>query len=187
MRSKPKSHGSPAHIIRTSGKPLSPSFYRILKKQPIARQQCRLAIGVFMEWIDERLDFDVWPLKPIPSSRGWMNRLFICRRVSARFLHGFCTVSNRAEGTFRCKIRQRVQKLPHQKSRCFAQKWRWLETSINWDEPAACSLNQWAQGSSPWRCTTTTKSELFSNRRRVRIFCFLWKTKRISCFPRKTS
>ena len=23
------------------------------------------------------------------------------------------------------------------------------------------SLNQWAQGSSPWRCTTTTKSELF--------------------------
>ena len=25
--------------------------------------------------------------------------------------------------------------------------------------------------------TTTTKSELFSDRRRVRIFCFLWKTK----------
>ena len=23
------------------------------------------------------------------------------------------------------------------------------------------SLDQWAQGSSPWRCTTTTKSELF--------------------------
>ena len=23
------------------------------------------------------------------------------------------------------------------------------------------TLNQWAQGSSPWRCTTTTKSELF--------------------------
>ena len=26
-----------------------------------------------------------------------------------------------------------------------------------------------------WRCTTTTKSELFSNRRRVRIFCILWE------------
>ena len=26
-------------------------------------------------------------------------------------MHGFCTVSNRAEGTFQCKIRQRVQKL----------------------------------------------------------------------------
>ena len=40
------------------------------------------------------------------------------------------------------------------------------------------TLNQWAQGSSPWRCTTTTKSELFSNRRRVRIFCILWKAER---------
>ena len=49
------------------------------------------------------------------------------------------------------------------------------------------TLNQWAQGSSPWRCTTTTKSELFSNRRRVRIFCFLRKTERIPCFHRKTS
>ena len=38
--------------------------------------------------------------------------IFICQRVSARFLHGFCTVSKRAEGAFRCKIRQRVQKLP---------------------------------------------------------------------------
>ena len=37
------------------------------------------------------------------------------------------------------------------------------------------TLNQWAQGSSPWRCTTTTKSELFSDRRRVRIFCILWE------------
>ena len=35
--------------------------------------------------------------------------------------------------------------------------------------------------------TTTTKSELFSDRRRVRIFCILWKTKRIPCFHRKTS
>ena len=45
---------------------------------------------------------------------------FVCFGVSARFLHGFCTVSNRAEGTFRCKIRQRVQKLLRKKSRCFA-------------------------------------------------------------------
>ena len=43
---------------------------------------------------------------------------FICRRVSARFLHGFCTVSKRAEDTFCCKIRQRVQKLLGEKSRC---------------------------------------------------------------------
>ena len=43
--------------------------------------------------------------------------IFICREVSARFLHGFCTVSKRAEGTFRCKIRQRVQKLLGEKSR----------------------------------------------------------------------
>ena len=49
------------------------------------------------------------------------------------------------------------------------------------------TLNQWAQGSSPWRCTTTTKSELFSDRRRVRIFCILWKTEWIPCFHRKTS
>ena len=49
------------------------------------------------------------------------------------------------------------------------------------------TLNQWAQGSSPWRCTTTTKSELFSDRRRVRIFCILRKTERIPCFHRKTS
>ena len=78
---------------------------------------------------------------------------FVCFGVSARFLHGFCTVSKRAEGAFRCKIRQRVQKLLGKKSRCLVQKQRWIETSTNWDEPAACSLNQWAQGSSPWRCT----------------------------------
>ena len=112
---------------------------------------------------------------------------FVCFGVSARFLHGFCTVSKRAEGAFRCKIRQRVQKLLGKKSRCLVQKQRWIETSTNWDEPAACSLNQWAQGSSPWRCTTTTKSELFSDRRRVRIFCVLWKTEWIPCFHRKTS
>ena len=54
---------------------------------------------------------------------------FICPRVSARFLHCFCTVSRDAMGTLTCKIRQRVQKLPGRKSRCFAQKRRKLETS----------------------------------------------------------
>ena len=54
---------------------------------------------------------------------------FICPRVSARFLHCFCTVSRDAMGTLTCRIRQRVQKLPGGKSRCFAQKWRKLETS----------------------------------------------------------
>ena len=112
---------------------------------------------------------------------------FICRRVSARFLHGFCTVSKRAEGAFRCKIRQRVRKIQSEKLRCFDWKLRQIETSRNWDESAACSLNQWAQGSSPWRCTTTTKSELFSDRRRVRIFCIFRKTESIPCFHRKTS
>ena len=47
---------------------------------------------------------------------------FICPRVSARFLHCFCTVSRDAMGTLTCKIRQRAQKLPGRKSRCFAQK-----------------------------------------------------------------
>ena len=54
---------------------------------------------------------------------------FICPRVSARFLHCFCTVSRNAMGTLTCKIRQRVQKLPGRKPRCFAQKWRKLESS----------------------------------------------------------
>ena len=53
---------------------------------------------------------------------------FICPRVSARFLHCFCTVSRDAMGTLTCKIRQRVQKLPGRKLRCFAQKWRKLES-----------------------------------------------------------
>ena len=53
---------------------------------------------------------------------------FICPRVSARFLHCFCTVSRDAMGTLTCKIRQRVQKLPGRKSRCSAQKQRKLES-----------------------------------------------------------
>ena len=54
---------------------------------------------------------------------------FICPRVSARFLHCFCTVSRDAMGTLTCRIRQRMQKLPGGKSRCFAQKQRKLVTS----------------------------------------------------------
>ena len=53
---------------------------------------------------------------------------FICPRVSARFLHCFCTVSRNAMGTLTCKIRQRAQKLQREKSRCFAQKRRKLES-----------------------------------------------------------
>ena len=63
----------------------------------------------------------LWSLKP-PSSQWLKLSFFICPRVSARFLHCFCTVSRDAMGTLTCKIRQRVQKLPGRKSRCFAQK-----------------------------------------------------------------
>ena len=70
----------------------------------------------------------LWSLTP-PSSRRLKLSFFICPRVSARFLHCFCTVSRDAMGTLICKIRQRVQKLPGRKSRCFAQKRRKLKTS----------------------------------------------------------
>ena len=70
----------------------------------------------------------LWSLKS-PPSHGSKIIIFICPRVSARFLHCFCTVSRDAMGTLTCKIRQRVQKLHSEKSRCFAQKWRKLETS----------------------------------------------------------
>ena len=68
------------------------------------------------------LIFDVRPLEPMPSSRCRINRFFICLGVSARFLHGFCTVSKRAKGANRCKIGQRVQKLEAQNLRCIARK-----------------------------------------------------------------
>ena len=70
----------------------------------------------------------LWSLK-LPSSQRLKLSFFICPRVSARFLHCFCTVSRDAMGTLTCKIRQRVQKLPGRKSRCFAQKRRKLKTS----------------------------------------------------------
>ena len=49
------------------------------------------------------LIFGVRSLEPMPSSRCRINRFFICLRVSARFLRGFCTVSKRAKGANRCK------------------------------------------------------------------------------------
>ena len=70
----------------------------------------------------------LWSLRS-PPSHGSKSSFFIYPRVSARFLHCFCTVSRDAMGTLTCKIRQRVQKLPGRKSRCFAQKQRKLETS----------------------------------------------------------
>ena len=63
-----------------------------------------------------------WPPKPMPSSRCRMKWILVCLGVSARFLHGFCTVSKRAKGANRCKIGQRVQKLESQNLRCIAEK-----------------------------------------------------------------
>ena len=68
------------------------------------------------------LIFGVRSLEPMPSSRCRINRFFICLGVSARFLHGFCTVSKRAKGANRCKIGQRVQKLQAQNLRCIAER-----------------------------------------------------------------
>ena len=73
---------------------------------------------------------------------------FICPRVSARFLHCFCTVSRDAMGTLTCKIRQRVQKLPGEKSRCFAQKQRKLESFKIRVPSLRDSFNQRARDSS---------------------------------------
>ena len=73
---------------------------------------------------------------------------FICPRVSARFLHCFCTVSRDAMGTLTCKIRQRVQKSHSEKSRRFVQKRRKLETfKIRVTCPVG-SFNQRARDSS---------------------------------------
>ena len=82
---------------------------------------------------------------------------FICPRVSARFLHCFCTVSRDAMGTLTCKIRQRVQKLPSRKSRCFAQKWHKLETSKIRVFCPVGSFNQMARDSSFLEHTEITR------------------------------
>ena len=68
------------------------------------------------------LIFGVRSHEPMPSSRCRISRFFICLRVSARFLHGFCTVSKRAKCANRCKIGQGVQKLEVQNLRCIAEK-----------------------------------------------------------------
>ena len=78
---------------------------------------------------------------------------FICPRVSARFLHCFCTVSRDAMGTLICKIRQRVQKLHSEKARCSAQKQRKLETSKIKVFCPVGSFNQRARDSSSLECT----------------------------------
>ena len=70
------------------------------------------------------LIFGVRSLEPMPSSRCRMKWFLVCLGVSARFLHGFCTVSKRAKGANRCKIGQRVQKLQAQNLRCIAKKQR---------------------------------------------------------------
>ena len=70
------------------------------------------------------LIFGVRSLEPMPSSRCRMKWILVCLGVSARFLHGFCTVSKRAKGANRCKIGQRVQKLEAQNLRCVAKKRR---------------------------------------------------------------
>ena len=74
----------------------------------------------------------LWSLKSPPSHGSKIIIFYLSKSkctVSALFLHGFCTVSRDAMGTLTCKIRQRVQKLPGRKSRCFAQKRRKLEAS----------------------------------------------------------
>ena len=81
---------------------------------------------------------------------------FICPRVSARFLQCFCTVSRDAMGTLTCKIRQRVQKLHSEKSRCFAQKQRKLETSKIRVFCPVGSFNQRARDSSSLERTKRT-------------------------------
>ena len=68
------------------------------------------------------LIFGVRSLEPMPSSRCRMKWFLVCPGVSARFLHGFCTVSKRAKGANRCKIGQRVQKLEAKNLRCIAEK-----------------------------------------------------------------
>ena len=94
----------------------------------------------------------LWSLKS-PPSHGSKSSFFICPRISARFLHCFCTVSRDAMGTLICKIRQRVQKLHSEKARCSAQKQRKLETSKIKVFCPVGSFNQRARDSSSLECT----------------------------------
>ena len=93
----------------------------------------------------------LWSLKS-PSSHGSKIIFFHLSQskctVSARFLHCFCTVSRDAMGTLTCKIRQRMQKLHSEKSRCFAQKQRKLESFKIGVPSLRGSFNQRARDSS---------------------------------------
>ena len=50
---------------------------------------------------------------------------------------------------------------------------------------ALVPLNQWAQGSSPWRCTKTTKSELFPIGEGFGFFVFFGKQNESIASPEK--
>ena len=95
---------------------LKPGFYPVGVHVVAAVKQFRHS-GILQDLI-----FGVRSLEPMPSSRCRMKWFLVCPGVSARFLHGFCTVSKRAKGANRCKIGQRVQKLQAQNLRCIAEK-----------------------------------------------------------------
>ena len=99
-----------------SGAILKPGFYPVGVHVVAAGKQFRHS-GILQDLI-----FGVRSLEPMPSSRCRMKWFLVCPGVSARFLHGFCTVSKRAKGANRCKIGQRVQKLQAQNLRCIAKK-----------------------------------------------------------------
>ena len=104
----------------------------------------------------------LWSLKS-PPSHGLKIIIFYLSQSK-------CTVSRVAMGTLTCKIRQRVQKFPGGKSRCFAQKQRKLETSKVRVFCPVGSFNQRARGSSPLERTKI-------KRRIVRFlvgFSFFW-------------
>ena len=94
---------------------LEPSFHPVGVHVVAAGKQFRHSR------ILQDLIFGVRSLEPMPSSRCRMKWILVYLGVSARFLHGFCTVSKRAKGANRCKIGQRVQKLEAQNLRCFAK------------------------------------------------------------------
>ena len=99
-----------------SGAILKPGFYPVgVHVVAAGKQFCHNSIL-------QDLIFGVRSLEPMPSSRCRMKWFLVCPGVSARFLHGFCTVSKRAKGANRCKIGQRVQKLEVQNLRCIADK-----------------------------------------------------------------
>ena len=95
---------------------LKPGFYPVgVHVVAAGKQFCHNSIL-------QDLIFGVRSLEPMPSSRCRMKWILVCLGVSARFLHGFCTVSKRAKGANRCKIGQRVQKLEARNLRCIAEK-----------------------------------------------------------------